>query len=965
MKNSSSARRRAVFKASVATAVLGAVYLNSSAVLAQGQQDESGETIVVTGSRIARPDLGSSSPLVVVGQEEFSLSGAINVESVLNVLPQVIPGETSFSNNPGEGVATIDLRGLGEERTLVLVNGRRYIFYDVAQVVDVNNIPTFLLDRVDVVTGGASAVYGSDAIAGVVNFVMRRDFEGAEIGAVYRISERGDGERIDFNIALGSNFADDRGNILAYVTYYDRKSIYQDARRFSRTALVDDVDEAGRPVLVAGGTSVVPGGRVTIPDSTRPATFPAGLGAVFQRGGTYRPFISPGDQYNYAPANLLMVPQERWLIGSQAHYDITDNIRFYMEATFANNRVSGELAPTPFGENVALDVASPFLSPAARAAFALADAQETGADAGDGYVNATLFRRMSEVGPRENLDERNAWRVVGGLEGDVVEGWKYDAYYLFARTRNSQVQNGNISISRMRAALRTELDPDTGELRCSDATARSQGCVPINVFGEGAMTQEAVDYVSIAAANSEISQLQVVNGSVTGELFDLGAGAVALAIGAEWRSVSSRFLPDFSLASGDVSGFNAGAPTSGRYSVKELFGELRAPLLSDQSFAHRLELTAAARYSDYSLDAVGGVFSWAAGGEWAPVSAVTLRGQYQRAIRAPNVEELFGGQEQGFPPALDPCSDALPAAQTQAVRDLCIATGVPADSVFTSGVQPDSQIEGSFGGNPDLQEETSDTWTIGAVIQPAFAPGLNMMIDYYNIKIDRYITDLGGGVNNILSLCYTVIQDINHPYCQAVQRNPGGDISIVVANRANVASLKTAGIDFQIDYGRNLNFGFFDNESRLNFYFLGTWVEKWTYTPVTDLPDKIDCVGQFGATCDDPIPEFRIVSRLTWSTGPLQLSLRYRWVDKLKDDQIKNAGVPASELAKPTLGDQHYFDFSAVYDATKDVQISFGVNNLFDNKPPLTGDSQEQANTFPGLYDVLGRDYFISATIRF
>ncbi|HEY4545679.1 MAG TPA: TonB-dependent receptor [Pedomonas sp.] len=964
MRKTSPARRRAVLKTSVATAVLGAAFLTSPAVFAQDQAQET-ETIVVTGSRIARPDLRSSSPLAVVGQEEFTLSGATNVESVLNVLPQVIPGETSFSNNPGEGVATVDLRGLEEERTLVLVNGRRYIFYDVAQVVDINNIPTFLVERVDVVTGGASAVYGSDAIAGVVNFMLRRDFEGAEVGATYRLTERGDGERVDFNIALGTNFADDRGNILAYANYYDRKAIYQDARRFSRTALVDDVDEAGNPILSPGGTSVVPGGRVTIPEDARPAIFPGGLGALFQPGGTFRPFVSPGDQYNYAPANLLMVPQERWLIGSQAHYDITDSIRVYMEATFANNRVAGELAPTPFGENVAIDADSPFLAPSARAAFLAADALETGDDAGDGYVNATLFRRMSEAGPRENLDERNAWRVVGGLEGDVIEGWKYDAYYLFARTRNSQIQNGNISISRMRSALRTELDPDTGELRCADAAARDQGCVPINVFGEGALSQEAVDYVSIAAANSEISQLQVASGSVTGELFDLGAGPVGLALGAEWRSVSSRFLPDFSLASGDVSGFNAGAPTSGRYSVKEIFGELRAPLVANEAFADRLELTAAARYSDYSLDAVGGVFTWAAGAEWAPIADVTLRGQFQRAIRAPNVEELFGGQEQGFPPAIDPCSDRSPETQTPAVRALCEATGVPVGSVFTGGVQPDSQIEGSFGGNPDLEEEKSDTWTLGVVVQPAFAPGLNVTLDYYNIKVDNYITDLGGGVNNILSLCYTVIQDINHPYCQAVQRNPGGDIDIVVANRANVASLKTAGIDFQVDYGLDLNFGLFDNESRLNFFFLGTWVEKWTYQPVTELPDKIDCVGQFGATCDDPIPEFRFTSRLTWSTGPMQLSLRYRWVDKLKDDQIKNADTPASDLAKPTLGAHHYFDLAAVYDVNEDVQVSFGVNNLFDNKPPLTGDSQEQANTFPGLYDVLGRDYFLSATVRF
>lgn len=963
MKITSPARRRAVLKTSVATAVLGAVFLHSPAVRAQATQEL--ETIVVTGSRIARPDLRSSSPLAVVGQEEFRLAGATNVESVLNVLPQVIPGETSFSNNPGAGVATIDLRGLEEERTLVLVNGRRFIFFDTSQVVDINNIPTFLVERVDVVTGGASAVYGSDAIAGVVNFVLRQNFEGVEIGSTYRISERGDGERFDINATIGTNFADDRGNIIAYANYFNRKAIYQRARGFSRLALVDSVDEAGNPILTAGGSSTVPGGRVTISDTTRPATFPGGFGALFQPGGAFRPFIFPGDQYNYAPANYLQVPQERWLIGTQAHYDITDGIRLYMEGTFTNNRVEGELAPTPYTEPVSIDVDSPFLSPAARAAFAAADALETGTDAGDGFANATLFRRMNEVGPRENLDERNAWRFVGGVTGDVLKDWTYDAYYLFARTRNSQIQNGNISNSRLRAALRTDIDPDTGELRCADASARAQGCVPANVFGPGALSPEAADYVAITAANSEISELQVASASVTGSLFDLGAGPVGLALGVEWRSVSSEFLPDFSLSSGDVVGFNAGQPTAGRYSVREVYGEIRAPLLSGVAFADRLEITGAARYSDYSLDAVGSVFTWATGAEWAPIPDVTLRGQFQRAIRAPNVNELFGGQEQGFPPAIDPCSDRSPETQNEAVRALCIASGVPAGAVFTTGVQPDSQIEGSFGGNPELEEEKSDTYTLGIVFQPSFVPRLNVTVDYYNIKVKNYITELGGGLNNVLNLCYNVVQDINDPYCQAVRRNPGGDIDIVQVNNANVASLKTSGIDFQVDYSLDLNFGLYDNESRLSFFFLGTWVDKWTYVPVVELPDTVDCVGQFGATCDDPIPEFRFTTRLTWATGPLQLSLRYRWVDKMMDDQIKNAGTPAAELAKASLGDQHYFDLAAVFDVNEDVQLSFGVNNLFDNKPPLTGDSQEQANTFPGLFDVLGRDYFISATVRF
>ncbi|MCH8683745.1 TonB-dependent receptor plug domain-containing protein [Pedomonas mirosovicensis] len=288
MRRASPARQRAVLKTGVATVVLGAAVLSSPVALAQQDTPET-ETIIVTGSRIARPDLSSSSPLSVVGQKEFALAGATNVESVLNVLPQVIPGQTAFSNNPGGGIATIDLRGLEEERTLVLVNGRRYIFYDTSQIVDINNVPTFLVDRVDVVTGGASAVYGSDAIAGVVNFVLRQDFEGVEIGSTYRITEKGDGERIDVNATIGTNFADDRGNILAYVNYYKRKSIYQSARRFSRFALVDDVDAAGNPVLVQGAVRSCLPGASRFPKQPGPPPFRAISARCSSRAAPFGP----------------------------------------------------------------------------------------------------------------------------------------------------------------------------------------------------------------------------------------------------------------------------------------------------------------------------------------------------------------------------------------------------------------------------------------------------------------------------------------------------------------------------------------------------------------------------------------------------------------------------------------------------------------------------------------------------
>jgi outer membrane receptor protein involved in Fe transport len=344
--------------------------------------------------------------------------------------------------------------------------------------------------------------------------------------------------------------------------------------------------------------------------------------------------------------------------------------------------------------------------------------------AGDGLVNLSIGRRLVEVGPRHVEDERNSWRVVTGLRGDLgdagdgfLTNLSYDAYYLFSRTLNTERQFGNVSRSGFQQAL-----------------LRQGGADPVlNIFGEGSISEAAAEAVRINVTNVEVSQLQVASGLISGDLAELPAGPLGFAFGTEWRSVSAEFNPDFALSSGDVVGFNAGQPTAGGYNVWEMFGEFRVPVLADMPFARSLELSAAFRYSDYSLDNVGGVWTYAGGVDWAITDDIALRGQFQRAVRAPNVSELFGGQAQGFPPAQDPCAQAS-AASDATIRDLCAATGVPAGAIGTDGVQPNSQIQGLFGGNPDLQEETSDTFTVGAVFTPTAVPGLSVTVDYYNMK---------------------------------------------------------------------------------------------------------------------------------------------------------------------------------------------------------------------------------------
>ncbi|QNE32282.1 TonB-dependent receptor [Sphingomonas sp. NBWT7] len=938
---------------------------------------EGTESIVVTGTRIRRPDLVSTSPLAVVDDEEFQLSGSVNAEQVINTLPQVVPGSTAFSNNPGGGVSTLNLRGIGATRTLVLVNGRRYVSYDTSQVVDINTIPTFLLSGVDVITGGASAVYGSDALAGVVNFRLRDDLNGITAGANYNITERGDGRRYGANVAIGTQFADNRGHVTVFGEYYKRDSLLQGARGFSNQALGDGATgliplgsaTTNRGRIAAAGSQVIPAGnglaQITLPRGA--GNFGTALGANFGNPGVSTAYNSTTDAYNYAVDNYLMVPQERYLLGGYGSYEISPAVTAYAEVTFTNNRVANELAPTPVTGSFNVNVAQQqqFLSAADFAALQQIDINETainaartarglgplftGANAASnaaGVVNLSINRRVNETGSRNALDERSAFRLLTGIKGPLFGDFTYDAYYSYARTRNANVQAGNIS----RSAFQRGLDG-------TDAA--------INVFGPGTLTPAMVDQISILAQNGDVSVLQVASAAGTLGNLGMGAGDLGLALGVEYRKVSSQFIPDTALSSGDVIGFNGGLPTSGSYNVKEVFGELDLPIIADQPFFYRLNINGAARYSDYSLGAVGGAFTWKAGGEWAPVRDLTIRGSYQRAIRAPNVGELFGGASNGFPGATDPCSSRNTTNQTATVRTLCEQTGVPAALVFTTGIQPNAQIEGQFGGNPALQEEKSDSWTVGAVIQPSFIPRLNVTVDYFKIKVDDYISTFGGGLNNTLNLCYNQIQNINSVYCQAVVRDPstgqiGGEFLPLILN-ANVASIKTSGIDVQVDYGVPLGFGFLNETSNLNFFFLGTWTEENTFTPVVDQPDiRTDCAGRFGqSVCGNPQPKYKWTSRLSFIDGPMTTSVRWRHLGKVRDDD------DSTDYIVERLGTKDYIDLSFALNVTDQFTLSAGVNNLFDIQPQLIGDNQEQANTYPGVYDPLGRDYFVAVRFAF
>ena len=952
--------------------------------------------IVVTGSRIQQRNVETAAPVAVVDSAEFKLSGTVNVENVINTLPQVVPGTTAFSNNPGTGAATLNLRGLGSTRTLVLVNGRRWVSFDTSQVVDLNTIPAFLIESVDVVTGGASAVYGSDALGGVVNFRLKK-VEGLEVGGQYSLTERGDGARYQMYGAIGTSFDDGRGSATVYGEYYNREEIFQGQRGFSNFALGGE--SFGAP-LQQFGSSTMPATRFNAPGTVaivadpgtiaaNPGNFlPLGQGlvlddAIFDAGnGGAR--ARAGDTYNYAPVNYLQIPQERYLLGGYADYEFSDGHRAYTEVTYVNNRVATELAPTPVTGtfNVDIDTVAPFLSAAALAELQQLDARETAANAArlanglspiagaaPGVVSTAIQRRVEETGSRNSLDERNAFRVLAGVTGSITDNLNYDAYYSYARTRNANVQAGNISRSAFQAGL--------------DGTG-----TPINIFGIGSLTPEMVDAISIQAQNGDISTVEVASGSISGFLGNLGWGAsdIGFAVGAEYRRVGAQFIPDTALSSGDVIGFNAGDATEGAYNVKEIFAEVNVPIIETDG-GLSLIVNGAARYSDYSLENVGGVWTYAGGVQFRPIDDVMFRGQYQRAVRAPNVAELFGGQAIGFPGAVDPCGNADFIAANPGAAQTCIATGVPAGNVGNAAaVQLNAQIPALFGGNPDLGEETSTTWTAGVVVQPSFIPGLSISADYYNIVVDDFVTIAGGGLQGLLNLCYGTAQDVNSPLCQPFVgiRNSDGAIDVdapPLVSGINAAKLTTAGVDLQINYNTSLPFSLLTDtgSSRFDLNFNGTWTDKYDFVPVVGLPDTDMCAGQFGGNCGQPIASFKWASRATLVDGPLTTTVRWRHLSAVDDADATVDFAAFNGIERIPAYD--LFDLTFAFEASENVTFAIGVNNIFDTLPGtptfdgievsnrpnglLLGDNQEQANTFPSVYDVLGRDFFASIAFSF
>ena len=928
------------------------------------------EEIVVTGSRLKRGDLSAPSPTVILSEEDVRLSGRGTLEGILNELPQFnADGTASTADTSGAGLHTADLRSLRPERTLVLVNGKRFAPANETGLVDLSRVPDALIDRVEVITGGASAVYGSDAIAGAVNFIIRNDFEGLDVRYDYGTSTKNDAETNKISLTFGTNFADDRGNVTASVEWYDQKPALFDDRSFSEFAF--DVRDGE---LVRAGSSNIPGTRfslseteisqlvgVDLTDFTTDRDFSNGgtgsctrvSGIRFGRNGVPLPFCDPEDRFNTNPTNYLLRPYERYSLSALAHFEISEGVEAYTESFFSNNRNTWNLNSESFRPRTSGQtslvlpdyVNNPVLFPATRAFIA--------ANAGifdpDGDGNAEFFaggRRLNEAGSRFFNYDNTSFSITGGLRGefDFRNGpWAWDTFYQVHRATEAQNVTQRVSDIRLSLAVDVVVDPVTGEARCRNEFV---GCVPANFLGIDSLTPEMVEFLTPDIGDDKKFDRRILHGSITGELFELPAGPVAAAFGFEWREDEYQFIP----GGLNQEGVDGSVPPAVNASsdVSEVFTEFRIPLVADRTGIDLLAVELAYRYSDYSNSGGNDTYKYSI--EYAPVDWLRFRGAYNRAVRAPSLNDLFSPQIAIFEGGVDPCDSQLNPSQE--VKDLCVLTGVPAGDIDT--FVPTVELTARRGGNPDLDVEKSDTVTAGFVMSPPFIEGLNLTLDWYEIEVEDAITAVQG--ETIAQACYSGL-DINSPFCRAITRLPNGLIFEVLATSSNIASLKSSGWDLSFDYRNDLPdaFGIGTNGAEISLIGWAGLQDERTIQQISTAPG-IDCAGLMGRNCSGfnnrPVPDQQFKISLNYHSGQLTLGTTARMIGEF--------GFVADDVRGEAFGNkisaETYWDFSANYYFTDNFQINAVLKNAFDNEPTLVGQEiAGDAGVDVGLYDVIGQ----------
>lgn len=936
-------------------------------VAAQQQQQESQlEEVVVTGTRIRTPGAVSNSPISSVGAEEIKAGQPVVVEQFFKELPAAVPAIGSGTNNGTGGGATLDLRGLGANRSLVLVDGRRLTPFDLTGAVDTNSIPIALLQRVDLITGGASAVYGADAIAGVANFILRRDFRGIEASVSQGQSSKSDAKRSRVDVTMGAGLDNGKGNVALSFGYTRQDPLRQDARpigQFSQSSTTGARQGSGTAVPVVEFS----------------------LGQLDLTTGQFGALTNT---FNFNPDNYYQTPLDRYQFTTLGNYTINDHADLYAQLFFTRSDVGSQLAPSgTFFNDYFLPLGNPFLPAAARAQLCAAQTPAlTPAQCADPNteVLVSLGRRFVELGPRLNDFQNTLFQATFGSRGALVGSWSYDVYGSFGKSDQTQTRGNWGSSSKVQQALRA--------LTTTDCLDTSNGCVPLNLFGPaGSITPAMTSFINLDAVLLQQVEQKVVSASIAGDLGSAkspwSSSPIGVAVGFEYRRVEAGNKSDGpSQILGEVLG--TGAPTpdrSGKFDLRETFAELSIPILTDKPFAKRLALETGYRNTTFSAggrsDSYG---TWKYGGEWEPVTGFRVRGMQQRATRAPNVDELFQPLVTGLSNlAVDPCQgtsiNAADANTPGTLSNLCRLTGVPLANIGTLGAPSAGQINNQTGGNPNLGPEVADTTTIGFVFQPAFARGLTITADYWKIDIDDAVSS--PSVTDVLEDCYNPARNPGFAFvgaCAQVLRNPnngsfnGAAAPGVVTPLSNLGKIATSGYDLGITYGVALrDLGINPRWGRVDVSFTASFLDEYLYQ-ATPRSINRNCLGYYSIACgavsagEGPIYETKWSQRTTWTVGDFALGYNWRRVSSVSEEPGGSNFLPAFS----TIKEYDWVDLSAVWNVNKNLRLNLSINNAFDKDPPNVGNTigtttANSGNTFPQSYDVIGRYYTLGLIARF
>ena len=933
---------------------LPAVFIERAYAQSADAATEAVEEITVTGSRIARRDFVAPSPISTLDRKALDAAAQPTLEEVLNHMPQVTPDLERTANNPGDGTARINLRGLGSNRTLVLLNGRRFAPSGVATAVDVNNLPQSLIERVEVITGGATTVYGSDAVAGVVNFITRQDLDGFDADASTYITERGDGNVNDLNLAVGHNFENGKGNITLYGGYYDRRAVFASARTFTAVSIEDT-----NGMLTVSGSLATPSSVVTFP----PVDFGNGPAmTTFDSSGLPVQFMDPADRYNFAPLNYLQTPLTRASAGLFVDYDIGARSEFYAELGYTRNDSKQNLAPVPTSDLYLTNLSNPLLDPATQQFFANNFAPPFLPPGTAGFF---LSRRLEELGPRIFDLTRDYSRVVAGLRGDLGAEWDYDVWVSYTKNDEEYDLENGASAARFQQGL--FVDPVSGS--CFDP---SGDCQPLNIWGAGNLSAPGVDFLRLQTLKNRTSREQkLVSGYIRGAPLSTWAGDVDIAIGAEWRSDEGFFAADDALFAGDALGFRGSAGVSGKQSVYEVYAEAVVPLATNTTFANYLGLELGARYSDY--DNAGSVNTYKFGGEWEIVEGFRIRSMFQHSVRAPNIAEAF--QERfvetfayvGSNPAEDLCSASADPVLNGRV-DACIATGLPANQIGVFEATVGVPTDFLRGGNPALRPEEADTFTVGFVTRFGESANWQLSVDYFDLEIEDTIGELEATVS-----CFDPANTTNL-FCDSFTRDPNNfNVVEIVETNSNRGGQRTVGYDMQLALSAKLpgQFALGSEGASLSANLAWTHVLENSIRELS-FGTSLECAGRFGFPCNEAAdgltyPDDRISTNLSYLSGNVGLFLNWRWIGGTDNAEFlvsEFLGTPVPDLAIAEIGSVSYFDLGVSYQVTDRIQLRMNVSNVFDNAPPLMADAVTSNNTDTRMYDIFGRSYSLRLHIQ-